>query len=335
MGATSVASLRVSTGQQVRIDYFGLAFDQPHRYQVRLEGIDEEWSAPTMERSAAYAGLGPGRYRFLVRAVGARGTTTPEPATVAFSIPPPTWQRGWFLALMVALLASLLTFGHRLRVRRLLELERVRTRIAADLHDDLGASLARVSLLAEAIRRTFRESPDVAERMLGEIGETSRSLVSDAGDIAFSIDPGRGSLDGLAARVRRFAEELLAGTDVEWHFKLEGGMDRVTLSSDQRRHLLAVLKEALHNAVRHGQPRRLTLTFSRRADALEIELVDDGRGFSPDTHGAARESGLGLRNMGRRAADLGGSLEVVSHPGVGTRVALTVPIDHASRTSMG
>lgn len=330
MGATRLAPVRLAAGRQIRIEYFGLGFGahEPLRFQVRLEGADDAWSSPISERTVLYAGLGPGRYRFQVRAVGANGAATPEPATVAFTVPPPVWRRGWFLAAATLALASLLVGAHRLRVRRLLEVERVRTRIAADLHDDLGASLARVSLLAEAIRRTLRESPDAAERMLGEIGDTSRSLVSAAGDIAFSIDPGRGGLEALAARVRRFAEELLAGTDVDWRFRIEGETESVVLSSDQRRHLLAILKEALHNAVRHGQPGRLTLTLAVRGGVLEVELVDDGRGFAPDhpDGGGTAGGGHGLRNLRRRAGELGAELEIDSRPGAGTRLSLLVPL---------
>lgn len=330
MGATRLAPVRPAAGRQIRIEYFGLGFGahEPLRFQVRLEGTDDEWSGPISERTVLYAGLGPGRYRFQVRAVGATGAATPEPATVAFTVPPPVWRRGWFLAAVILALASLLVGAHRLRVRRLLELERVRTRIAADLHDDLGASLARVSLLAEAIRRKLRESPDAAERMLREIGETSRSLVSAAGDIAFSIDPGRGGLEALAARVRRFAEELLAGTDLEWRFKIEGETESVVLSSDQRRHLLAILKEALHNAVRHGRPGRLTLTLAVRGDVLEVDLVDDGRGFAPDHPGGGGTAGggHGLRNLRRRAGELSAALEIDSRPGAGTRLSLVVPL---------
>jgi signal transduction histidine kinase len=337
MGATRLAAVTAATDRQVRIDYFGLAFgtDQPLRFQVRLEGVDENWSDPTTARSVLYAGLGPGHYAFQVRAIGPAGQISAVPATVPFTVPPPVWRRGWFLALFAAMFASLLVGAHRLRLRRLLALERIRTRIAADLHDDLGASLARVSLLTEAIRRTMRDHPGAAERMLSEIGETSRSLVSAAGDIAFSIDPGRVNLEALVARVRRFAEELLAGIDAEWLIKVEGETATVILSSDQRRHLLAILKEALYNAVRHGRPRRLAMTLSVRSDVLEVDLVDDGRGFAPDTADRPdMATGNGLRNMRKRAGELHGQLVVDSSPGAGTRVRLVVPLHRVPRMSM-
>jgi signal transduction histidine kinase/ligand-binding sensor domain-containing protein len=333
MGAAELAPIRVEAGRQIRIDYFGLGFGayQPLRFQIRLEGPDNEWSRPTSQPTVLLAGLGPGRYRFQVRGVSASGQTTPEAATVAFIVPPPVWLRGWFLASLATALAAALTLAHRLRVRRLVEIEHVRTRIAADLHDDLGASLARVSLLAEAIRRKLRDSPDAAERMLDEIGETSRSLIAAAGDIAYSIDPGRGGLDALAARVRRFAEDLLTNSGVQWSFRVDDGAAVVVFSSDQRRHLLAILKEALRNAVRHGRPGRVTLTLAVRDAVFEAELVDDGRGFAPDAAGRATASGggHGLRNLQARASELGGVLEIDSRPGSGTRVTLTVPLRHA------
>lgn len=329
MGATRLTPLRLDAGRQLRIDYFGLGFgvNEPLRFQVRLDGTRDEWGPPTSERTVLYAGLGTGRYRFQVRAVGATGAATNTPATLTFTVPPPVWQRGWFLAIVGLALASLVVGAHRLRVRRLLELERVRTRIAADLHDDLGASLARVSLLTEAVRRRIGESPAAADRMLGEIGETARDLVSAAGDIAFAIDPGRGGLETLAARVRRFAEELLAGTEVEWSFRIEGDTAHVVLSSEQRRHLLAILKEALHNAVRHGRPRRITLTLIARGGVLEAEVVDDGRGFAASAPGdGPAGGGQGLRNLRRRARELEGTLEIDSRPGSGTRVAVAFPL---------
>lgn len=331
MGVRRLGPLRLTPDQrQIQIDYFGLGFapDAPLRFQVRLAGVDQEWGDPTTRRSAVYAGLGPGRYRFQARAITATGQVSRQPATVTFTIPPPFWRRAWFLTLVVAALVALLAAAYRLRVRRIVEIERVRTRIAADLHDDLGASLARVSLLSEAARRKLGEGPEAAEPMLREIGETSRGLVAAAGDIAYSIDPGRGSLDGLVARLRRFAEDLLVDTDIVWRLEVNGETSGIELSSDQRRHILAILKEALHNAVRHGRPRHLALTLAVRHNALSAELVDDGRGFSSGVPAGGEEppAGHGLRSMRHRAREVGGRLRIDSDTGAGTRLTLEIPL---------
>jgi signal transduction histidine kinase/ligand-binding sensor domain-containing protein len=337
LGATSMEAIRLGPAQrQIEFDFFalGLGADKPLRFQVRLHGADEGWGSPTTHGSVVYAGLGPGRYRFQVRAVSATGQVSAEPAMVAFVVQPPVWRSDWFLGLLAAALAGALVTAHRVRVRRLLELEQIRTRIAADLHDDLGSSLARVSLLAEASRRALLDAPETAERMLQEIGATSRELVAAAGDIAFSIDPGRGRLDGLMARVRRFTEDLLAGTGIDWRFEVAGETEGVVLSSDERRHLLAIVKEALHNAIRHGRPARMALALSLDGDVLGIEVRDDGLGFAADTSRLESVAGQGLRNMRQRANDLGASLEVVSRPGAGTRVSVRCRLRRPHRMAM-
>jgi ligand-binding sensor domain-containing protein/anti-sigma regulatory factor (Ser/Thr protein kinase) len=353
MGATTLPEVRLRYGQrQVQIEWFGLGFGgiETLRFQIRLE--DDDWSAPTADLAIVYAGLGPGRYRFHVRAVSPAGLVSAQPATLAFVVPPPLWRSGWFGLLMASLLATLLAGIHRVRVRRVLELERVRTRIAADLHDDIGASLARVSLLSEAGRRALHARPDTADQILAEIGETARDLVTGVGDVAFCIDPGRGGLAAFLARVRRFGDELLAGTGICWEFTARGSTAGVTLSSDQRRHLLAIVKEGLHNAVRHGRPARVELAVEVARASLRLELRDDGGGFFSRANGCApgngrgphsgaaasgsageKAAGHGLRSMRERARELGGRLHIGTGP-AGTCLVVTVPLHRPTRMSM-
>lgn len=331
LGTTHPAPLSLAAGQRrLQIDYFGLGYwmEAPQYFQVRLEGVDDAWSQPTTQRSIVYAGLAPGRYRFQVRAVGASGKERADPATVEFTIAPPFWRRMPFILALTLLLAATLVYVHKRRLQHLLELERIRTRIAADLHDDLGASLARVSLLSEATRRALRDSPDRADSMLSEIGTTARALVTGAGDIAFAIDPTRDRLDDLVARIRRFAEDLLEGSGITWRFPVEGETAGVVISSDQRRHLLAIIKEALHNAVRHARPGQISVMLHVRDGILEVEIADDGCGFratAPETE-QQPVLGHGLRNVQYRARELGAHVDVTSRPGAGTRIALRLPL---------
>ena len=335
MGATSLPEVRLRSDQrQIQIDWFSLGFglEERLRFQFRLDGADEEWSEPTRELSVVYASLAPGHYRFRVRAVNAAGGTSLQPATLAFIVPPPLYRQGWFVALMATALALLLIAIHRARLRRVLEMERIRSRIAADLHDEIGANLARVSLLTEVTRRAVRARPETAEAMLGEIGETSRSLVTAVGDVAFCIDPGRGALDAFVARVRRFGDDLLTSSGIGWEFSVHGDTSGIVLSSDQRRHLLAIVKESLRNALRHAGARCVALTLVVDSSSLRLELRDDGRGF--DAVAAAANGGHGLRNLRTRADDLGGNLTVMSDPGTGTRLVLELPLHMTHRMFM-
>src|SRR5262249_48072298 len=174
LGETEVTPLELGPGQnQVSIEFVGLEFDPGEvlQYQYKLEGADGDWSAPAEQRIVNYPGLGPGSYRFLVRAVTSEGVMSAQPAAVRFTILPPFWRRWWFVTL-VAMLAGLLVYAaHRYRVGRLVELERVRTRIATDLHDDIGSSLSRMAILVE-----------VAKRRMGSSTKESATILSDIAD---------------------------------------------------------------------------------------------------------------------------------------------------------
>ena len=155
-GAVHVDGLELQPDQnQVVVDFVGLSFlaGESLRYQFKLEGADADWSAPAPQRSVNYAGLAPGSYRFQVRAIGVDGTASATPATVVFSILPPVWRRWWFLTLAALALAAALYTAHRYRVARLLEVAAMRTRIATDLHDDIGANLTKIAILSEVAQR--------------------------------------------------------------------------------------------------------------------------------------------------------------------------------------
>jgi signal transduction histidine kinase len=131
------------------------------RYQYRLEGADRDWSAPTEQRSINYANLSPGNYLFRVRAVNS-GNVSSEPASVTLTILPPVWKSWWFLASAGTVLALLAYALYRYRLERLLAVERMRTRIARDLHDDIGSSLSQIAILSElasAARERKCDSP--------------------------------------------------------------------------------------------------------------------------------------------------------------------------------
>jgi signal transduction histidine kinase/ligand-binding sensor domain-containing protein len=338
LGATSLGPVALAAGRhRVRIDYFAPAFapGEPLRYRYRLTGRDgADWSPPTEQRSVVYADLGAGRHRFAVQAVDGGGTASAEAATVTFVVPPPWWRRAWFLAAAALALAALAFALHRLRLARALALERVRTRIAADLHDDLGASLSRISLLAE-VARSGGEDPR-RSGVLDQIGDTARGLTGRAREIVWSLDPRYDDLASLTVRVREAAGELLDPIGVGWSFDApaEAEVRRLRLRPEQRQHLLLVYKEALHNAARHAGAGRVELKLAVRGPRLEGEIRDDGRGLAGGVAAAAAD-GNGLVNMAARVRALGGELTVDSPPGAGVRLAFSVPLTRRpGRTNM-
>jgi signal transduction histidine kinase/ligand-binding sensor domain-containing protein len=327
LGETEIAGLQLASQEnQLEIEFLSIAFDgAPVRYQYRLEGVDADWGPPVDERRVAYVSLSPGEYRFVVRASTGDGVTT-EPAAISFVILAPWWQRAWFLALVALTLVLVALSLHRARVSRLLAVERMRTRIATDLHDDIGASLSQIAVLSEVIRQQAPGDRELGDR-LERVAATSRELVASMSDIVWAISPSRDSLRDLVQRMRRFASDVLTASGVPFTFHAPDHMDELRLDADLRRHVYLIFKEAVNNLARHARAGKATIDLSVGDGRLTVRITDDGVGFDA----AEAESGTGLTSLRARAAAIGATIDVASAPGRGTSVLLELPLGGRTR----
>lgn len=334
-GATELDLGRLPYSAYVAVEFLGLGCaGEPLLYEHLLEGLDRGWSAPRRDRTVRWDHLSSGRYRLLVRALGPGGERS-APASLTFVVRPPVWRRWWFLAGAAFLLAASGYAVEAARWRRRREVDAVRARIASDLHDDLGASLSRISILSEVAARRVRDGGSAAE-IVEKIGETARGVVEKLADGIWAVDPRRDDLGSLAERLRLAAADLLDPAGISWRVAVPEEAGRLPLGPDARREVYLLLKEAISNAARHSGARSVTLTAAERPGAVELELRDDGRGLSEGpTNGTRLVGGRGLGNMRDRAAALGATLLVEGEAGRGTRVVLRLPThEHAlSRAS--
>jgi len=314
---------------QLQIDFVGLSFKPGEvlRYQYKLEGADADWRAPTEQRTVSFANLGPGRYVFYVRAVNSEGAISLSPAHVSFTILSPVWRRWWFIALMVLGAATLVYSLYRYRVSRLFEISNMRTRIATDLHDDIGANLTRIALLSEVAKQ--RLSPDQAQddNPLFSIARIARESVGSMSDIVWAIDPERDSLLDLTRKMRQHADEVFTLRDISLRFNSPDASEGMRLGVDLRRDLLLIFKEAVNNAARHSQCTEVEIDFRVEGPTLLLQIVDNGVGFDP----SIESLGQGLRSMKRRATVLGGTLEIKSNARGETSVRVSVPLSRTRR----
>ena len=212
---------------------------------------------------------------------------------------------------------------------QLVAIERVRTRIATDLHDDIGASLSQIAILSELARGEADTRPETADT-LGRIAATSRELVESMGDIVWSINPARDRVGDLLQRMRRFASDTFTGRNIDFGFQASEVGRELALAADLRREVLLIFKESVNNIVRHARCRRAEIDVRIEGEALVVSVADDGQGLP--TRGDPLD-GHGLPSMRERAARLGGSLVIDSSPGRGTTLVLRVPLRRAGRTS--
>jgi len=305
---------------RLALRFAALSFRDPSlvRYQVRLSA-SEEWTdvggAPTFR----WVDLRPGHYTAQVRASLDGEAWSPAPAAFAFAVLPPWYARPWVLALAALLLVAGLWAAHRARVAGVLRLERERTRIAMDLHDELGSGLGSIGILSGVLAAD--RVPDTDRQALArEIAAAAEELGASLSDIIWALEPRAATLEELASRLVEHGGRLFAGEGATFVARMPRRWPPGVLSLTQRRSLLLIGLEALHNVARHAGAREVTLTLAARdGDAWELRVEDDGRGL-----GDARSpnGGRGLPGMGRRAEEIGGHIEWRARPGGGTIVAL-------------
>jgi signal transduction histidine kinase len=242
------------------------------------------------------------------------------PATFSFEIAPPVWQRWWFVG-AIALIAFSVSYGlYRYRVGRLLELERTRSRIAMDLHDDIGSSLTRISVMTEVAERQAVGDPKGTARHLSAIGDTAREVIDALGDIVWSVDPKHDNLQNVVSRIVQFGQETCEGRNIAFETDLTDSLEAVRLSPENRRDIFLVFKEAINNVVRHSGAGLVRFRVHPTSRGVLLELSDDGSGIPA----APERAGHGLESMRARGARAGLSFGVKSSGGRGTTVSLEV-----------
>jgi PAS domain S-box-containing protein len=214
----------------------------------------------------------------------------------------------------------------RSREERLAELERVRRRIATDLHDDIGSSLTQISILSEVIRRRI-DSPDpLITESLSLIGDASRELVDAMSDIVWAIDPHKDRLHDLIQRMRRFAADNFTARNITFQLLLPQAEEDVKLEANHRREVFLIFKEGVNNMLRHAECTEARIELSLSGGQLRLLLSDNGHGFDQ-----MRESGgHGLTTMRERARCIGGRFTLQSRLGHGTMIEVLAPIDGPS-----
>lgn len=317
LGETSIPPLDLRSDQrQITIEFLGLGTSLGEQLKYEYRFGNANWTA-TNERILNFSNLPAGSYTFEVRAQTADRIYSQATAVVSFKIAAPIWQRWWFLLLIGLSIAASVYLIYRNRLQRLLELEKVRTRIATDLHDDIGANLTRISLLSEVAKQQSGHGS-----LLASIADIARESVSSMNDIVWAISPQHDRLLDLTRRMRQHAEEVFTLRDINLEFNAPVSERHVQLRVGTRRDVLLIFKEAVNNVARHSECTKVMIDFRSEHHLLRLNVSDNGRGFEP----GSKSDGHGLRSMARRAATIGGELRIDSRPGEGTTVRFEMPL---------
>jgi signal transduction histidine kinase/streptogramin lyase len=315
-GATALAVDLAPERNQMEVSFSGTDTRPMSslRYQYRLIGVDPEWSQLTEHTTVNYTELASGRLRFEVRSYNADGVMSAAAAGIDLRVAAPVWRRWWFLALLAALLAGAVYLVERYRLRHAMAIERLRLRIATELHDDIGANLSQIAILSEVARR------DGAMAMLAEVPVIARETVVLMSDIVWAVNPRHDGIDELLLRMRRFASDTLGAADIDLDFvEPESGF---VIPLDLRRPIYLVFKEAIHNVAKHSGATSAIVGIALKGPDLRMEIADNGRGFDP----SRLADGDGLNNIERRVREARGTASWETSPGAGAKLIVTIPI---------
>jgi signal transduction histidine kinase len=249
------------------------------------------------------------------------------------------WQTWWFI--MLTSMSLLVGVGATVRfvekkkyqfqlqrAEQASALERERARIAQDLHDDLGSSLTRISLLS-GLLRTDKDNPDQVEAHAIKLSQSADHTVRALEEIVWAVRPGSDSLQSLVDYIAHFASELFDDTPTRCRLDLPHDLPALRLPPDFRHNIFLITKEALTNALKHASAKEVHVQVKISANGLEIIVQDDGKGFDmniPPEEG--RRHGLG--NMQQRAENMSGKLTCQCSPAEGTVIQLVVPLPNGS-----
>lgn len=308
------------------------------QFRYRLDGQDDDWLAAGSKRAASYARLPAGSYRFRVSASNADGVWNETGAAVAFTVAPFLWQTWWFrtaaAGLFTAGLVAAVRYGSYRRLRAKLKaleqqvaLDRERTRIARDIHDDLGGSLTQIALLSDRALAEHGGLNGATEHVAG-ISARVREGIRSLDEIVWAINPSNDTLEHLLDYLGQTAVDFLRVAGIRCQVDLPVTVPARVVAADARHSLFLAMKESLNNVVRHAHATEVGLHGRVGPDALELTLRDNGCGFAGPPADAYAN---GLRNLRERMAEAGGTYEVRSAPGEGTTVVLTLRFGGGSR----
>jgi len=293
-------------------EFASMDFSDPQRsrFQYKMEGIDADWIQSDGRHFASYTNIDPGHYRFIVMGTNRDGAWSSHEAVINLVITPPFWQRWWFRSLALLFILMILLSAHLYRLNRVREIERLRIKIASDLHDDIGSALTRINIHSQQML-TDRNAEHI-EHSSGKINELTREVISTMSDIVWSIDARNDTVADLISRMQDFAHNTLSENEIRVSFNQKGLESNKVIPVLVRQNLYYIFKEAVNNIVKHSGAGAVDVEFSNTNTKFTMAISDNGKGYDPDKI----KKGSGIRNMRMRAEKIGANLEITSREGV-------------------
>ncbi len=299
-----------------------------NRFKYRLEGFDNDWIEAGTKNEATYTNLSPGSYTFKVMGCNSSDIWSTQPAFIKITVLPPWWGTWWFRTIMILVFAGGLYALYRYRLSKVLELERVRNRIAQDLHDEIGSTLSSISLFSAAIQKNPNGLSKQNHHILNKITQSTTKMMETMNDMVWTIKADNDNFEQVVNRMRAFAVNMTEAKGIELHFNTNALTQKLLLNMEQRKNIYLIFKETINNAVKYSGCTHLYVTISNSGNLLEMRIKDNGAGFELEAvaQNNLQFGGNGLRGIQSRAKSILGHVQILSAEGVGTEVVFSMAL---------
>jgi signal transduction histidine kinase len=296
----------------------------------RIAETDGGWKYLPNNSTILFNSLSPGSYTLQLGTYDKYANREIVQKTMLISIAAPFYSKLWFLFVVaLAVTGALFWLINRRKLARQktlflqqMELEKQRSKITADLHDDIGASLSSLQInSAVASQLLHKDDKEQARHVLDKIETQTHVLADKIGDIIWSMKPGKEEFMTMSSRIKNFANEILGATHIMYEIKIDAIIDTVVKDISIRKNVVLITKEAINNAVKYSNASRLTINLLVIKDALQLEIADNGTGFT-----VTEIKGNGINNMRKRVAELNGVFNIISNPQAGTIISAQIPL---------
>jgi signal transduction histidine kinase/ligand-binding sensor domain-containing protein len=308
----------------IRITYNGISFRDAKslQYRYRLIASDKGWNT-TFSNSVVYSGLMPGTYNFAVQVRTGNGVWVNNQAIFSFTINKPYWTTWWFRLLIISLIAAIVYSLYRYQLKKKLEqhlaIAADRARIGSEMHDDLGSGLSKISFLSDMINHDSADSE--TKLHLENISRSSKEMVEQMGNIIWSMNEKNDQLNNLIAYIRKYAVEFFENTSIKYVVNTPEFIPPIIIEGITRRNIFLVVKESLHNVLKHSNADVVKISFEVSAHIFYIIIHDNGIGINSSKSSVF---GNGLINMAKRMKEVDGKFSIKHIDG--TRIEILIPI---------
>ncbi len=305
------------------------------RFSYLLEGSAmKDWSDPSNQSVLNLVDLPPGNYRLRAKSIFLNGRYPDSETNYSFVIYPPWWQTWWTRLIVIGVILLGLTLGVRGYYRRKLQKQELvlekhraiqmeRTRIATDMHDDLGTVLSRILFITESIRRKKPADIEIQPE-ISKISNYSHEMIEKMGEIVWALNEKNDTVADLIAFTRSYAVEYLQNHGLEYEVEAPADLPQSFIKGETRRNIFLSIKECLFNIVKHARATKISIVFEI-SETLQILIRDDGRGIDWQN---LRPHANGLNNIKRRMESIKGQVEFTNDQG--TKVKMTIPLSDSS-----